>query len=38
MASKKAVLVYILEILRDETDAIHYLKKKFVASWRRNMN
>ena len=28
MASKKAVLVYILEILRDETDANHTLSRR----------
>ena len=28
MASKKAVLVYILEILRDETDANHTLSQE----------
>ena len=31
MASKKAVLVYILEILKSETDANHtYLKRRFA--------
>ena len=30
MASKKAVLVYILEILKDETDANHTLSQEAV--------
>ena len=32
MASKKAVLVYILEILRDETDANHTLSQEEIRS------
>ena len=32
MASKKAVLVYILEILKDETDANHTLSQEEIRS------